>query len=400
MRISRPLASTAAIVSMALGLSACGYTDLNSLTLPGVKGAGHNSYAVTIEFNNTQDLVTNSPVRVGDLNVGTVRSIELKGYQPMVTVSLDGDVVLPANAEAKIGQTSLLGAKHVEIDPPAGAKPLGRLKDGDTITLKDSASYPATEEILASVSALLNGGGLQHIRTITTEVNKVLSGREETTRELLDQTRTFTAGLDAQKADIVSAIDELDRLSGKFRKGNKTVADALDALPPALRVVKQQREQLVETLESLGRFGDETSDFVYNGGGRDLVANIASLDPALKGLADAGSSLVDSLWIVPTVVFPIQKLDQFIRGDFYNLIITLDLRTGTLSKGILDGTPLDSLLGTPNGLLGQQLTPDATSDSGDDTSAETPPSKADPSEPTPSSDGVGGLLELLLGGGK
>lgn len=53
------------------------------------------------------------------------------------------------------------------------------------------------------------------------------------------------------------------------------------------------------------------------------------------------------------MVFPLQTLDQYVRGDFYNLTVTLDLRTAFLSKGLLEGTPLDSLIGTPNGLLGQ-----------------------------------------------
>lgn len=288
----RTLKKRAALFVAALALlTGCGYEDLNSLTLPGVKGKGDDAYTVKIKFPDAQELVANSPVRVDDLNVGSVKDITLDGYQPVVTIRLEGDVNLPANAVAKIGQTSLLGAKHVELAPPTGEKPVGRLHDGDVIGLERATTFPATEQVLAAASALLNGGGLQQIKTITTEVNKILGGREGTVRSLLAETRTFVTGLDGQKNSIVKAITQMDRLAEKFRAGNDTVAGALEALPSALKVVREQREQLVKTLESLGRFGDRTAEFLEQGGGRDLVRNVAALRPTLKGLADAGKSL-------------------------------------------------------------------------------------------------------------
>ena len=353
MTVVRRLIAVGAVFALTPVVGACEYEDLNSLTLPGVKGTGDDSYSVRIEFENAMDIVANSPVRVDDLNVGSVASVELDDYQPVVTVRLEGDVDLPANAVARIGQTSLLGAKHVELGPPTDEEPRGRLGDGDTIALEQSAAYPATEEVLASVSALLNGGGLQHVRTITTEVNKVLAGREGTVRELLGHTRVFVEGLDLQKADITNALDELDRVAFSLRQGNETIARALETLPPALRVLRDQRAQLVATLQSLSRFGDLTARFLAKGGGDQLVGNIEALVPSLRGLADAGSSLTESLWVLGTVVFPLQTLDEYVRGDYYNLTVTLDLRSAALSQGLLEGTPLDSLIGTPNGLLGQ-----------------------------------------------
>ena len=38
---------------------------------------------------------------------------------------LNGDVDLPANATAKIGQTSLLGSLHIELAPPTDQPPQG-----------------------------------------------------------------------------------------------------------------------------------------------------------------------------------------------------------------------------------------------------------------------------------
>ena len=55
--------------------------------------------------------------------VGTVRKIELKDWVPTLTLSVDPQVQLPANATAKIGQSSILGTQHVELAAPAGTHP-------------------------------------------------------------------------------------------------------------------------------------------------------------------------------------------------------------------------------------------------------------------------------------
>ena len=60
----------------------------------------------------------NSRVRVGDVTVGNVTKIERQGWHALVTMRIDGDVDLPANATAKLGQTSLLGSLHIELAPP------------------------------------------------------------------------------------------------------------------------------------------------------------------------------------------------------------------------------------------------------------------------------------------
>jgi phospholipid/cholesterol/gamma-HCH transport system substrate-binding protein len=46
----------------------------------------------------------------------------------LVTVGLGKDVDPPANATAKVGQTSLLGSVHLELAAPT--RPQGKLHDG------------------------------------------------------------------------------------------------------------------------------------------------------------------------------------------------------------------------------------------------------------------------------
>lgn len=345
---------TAALAVVVMTVSGCNYEGINSFGLPGTEGTGPGSYKVRIELPNALNVVPNNPVRIGDVNVGTITNIALKGWHAEVTVSLNPEVTLPTNTVAKVGQTSLLGAKHIELAPPegGGAAEAPRLRAGDVIPLRRSGAYPETEEVLASVSALLNGGGLGHLKTIVAEMNTALSGREGRTRDLLRQVNRFVTGLDEQKNDIVHAMNGLNRLASRMGNKNEVVARALRDFPKALRVLNREKKNLVDTLEAMGKFGEGFNAFIDRAG-EDLVTNVSALRPTLKGIADAGDSLQGSLKLLGTVFFPLDGIGEMVRSDYVNLWATVDLRLETLDTNLLTGTPLEGSLAGPAGLLGQ-----------------------------------------------
>ena len=57
--------------------------------------------------HNVTTITRNSPVRVNDVNVGSISDMRVEDYTAIVTVTLNEEVRLPANAHAKLGQTSL-----------------------------------------------------------------------------------------------------------------------------------------------------------------------------------------------------------------------------------------------------------------------------------------------------
>ena len=112
-RRSRLLVGGALGAAVLLAGTGCTWNGLNSLPLPGAQGHGDGAYQVTIEMPDVTTITRNSPVRVNDVNVGSISHMEVEDYTAIVTVTLDGDVRLPANAHAKIGQTSLLSLIHI-----------------------------------------------------------------------------------------------------------------------------------------------------------------------------------------------------------------------------------------------------------------------------------------------
>jgi virulence factor Mce-like protein len=322
------------VVAVATG---CAFHGLNSLPLPGTVGTGSDAQTYHAQFANIGTLESNSPVMIDDVVVGSVRKMSFSNWHIDVDLSIRSDVVVPANAVASIGQTSLLGSLHVALDPPIGQPPTGRLAPGATLPLQESTTSPTTEQALASLSAVVNGGGLGQIGDIIHNFNAILSGRQGEVRDVLTRLDHFVGVLDAQRGNLIASIQSLNRLAGTFADQRDVISNALLKIPPALDVLIAERPRITTALDKLRVFSDTTTRLV-NDSQDDLVTNLRNLDPTIRALADVGDGLDQAL--ATATVFPLGQnvIDRGLRGDFMNLFAIIDLTVPRLKRSLMLGT--------------------------------------------------------------
>lgn len=328
---------------MVFAMSGCGWQGVNSLPIPGTEGDGPGSFVIQAEMADVTNIQPNSRVRVADIDVGTVSDIAREGWHALLTIRLNGDVVLPENAEVKIGQTSLLGSLHIELAPPTDEEPQGRLRQGSVIPLSNSAAYPTTEQTLAAVSMVLNGGGIGQIQDITEAFATAFSGREDDLRSLITQLDQFAINLNAQTDDIITAIDSFNRLVGHFAAQQPVLDRALESIPQALDVLNGERDNLIAAADSLGQFSALTVDTV-NQSRVNVVRELQQLGPVFEALANAGPSLTRSLSLIPTYPFPNEGIEKWQRGDYANLTAIVDLTLSRIDAGLFTGTRFEGEL--------------------------------------------------------
>lgn len=327
----------AVVLAAAVGLSGCSWTGLNSVPLPGVQGQGPGSYTVQAQIPDVDNIEQNSRVRVGDVTVGNVSKVERQGWHALVTMTLNADVVLPANATAKVGQTSLLGSQHIELAPPTATAPQGRLAEGSVIPLESSGAYPTTEQTLAAISLLLNGGGLANVQDITQAFSTAFTGREAELRSLIEQLDVFITNANSQRDDIIAAAQSLNDLVGQLADEKPVVDRALQTIPDALEVLADQRDQLTDAVTQLGRFSALAADSV-NQTKESLIAELRNIGPVLESLANAGPALTRSLSFLTTYPFPKETITNWMRGDYANLTLIVDATLSRLDQGMFTGT--------------------------------------------------------------
>jgi phospholipid/cholesterol/gamma-HCH transport system substrate-binding protein len=324
------------LVALVVSVSGCGFSGLYGAPLPGGADLGDHPYTVTIYFSNVLDLVPQSMVKVNDIAVGKVKSVDLSkagdnsgdqrlnGWTAKVEIQVNGDVKLPSNARAEVLITSLLGEKYIALEQPLDKPADTPLKDGSQILITHTGSAPEVEDVLGALSLLLNGGGLQQIRVITTELNKALHGNESAVRDLLGQLNTFVGTLNDQKDTIFTALDSVDRLAKTLDHNKRIIEQTLDTMPQALEILKNERGKFVTLLTSLSNLGT-VATHVITATQQNLTVALKSLAPSLEQLTAAGSDLPQALKIAGTFPFPLGTTLEAVKGDYANLHAYIDL---------------------------------------------------------------------------
>jgi phospholipid/cholesterol/gamma-HCH transport system substrate-binding protein len=374
-KVFRSGRSAVALGSGAVLLAGCSFGGLNSMDMPGTAGHGSGSYTITVELPDVATLPQNSPVMVDDVTVGSVSGIDAVQrpdgtFYAAVKLSMESDVNLPENSTATVAQTSLLGSQHVELSRPTG-KAEGRLKEGSNIPLERTGRYPTTEEVLSSLGVVVNKGNLGALQDITDETYAAVAGRVGSFVDLIPRLAELTSSLDAQTADIITAAEGLNRFAGILARSKDSLGRALDSLPGALKVLNDNRSNLVDAFTALREFAGVASH-VLSETKTDFAADFKDLYPVIKAFNENADDFISDLELLPTFPFQYKYLRNAVRGDYLNVFVTFDLtvrRTGesvfTTSKGFdpnmkhLDEVinPPDFLTGAMSNLSGQAADP-------------------------------------------
>jgi phospholipid/cholesterol/gamma-HCH transport system substrate-binding protein len=340
---SRIASRAVALVTVALVLSSCGsWKGIANVPLPGGPGGGPDKMTIYVQMPDTLALNVNSRVRVADVYVGRVREIALKNWVATLTLDLQPGIKLPVNTLAKIGQTSLLGSQHVQLDSTPDPSPQ-LLRNGDTIPLKNSSAFPTTERVLASIATILRGGGIQNLDSIQTEINNLLTGRADQIREFLNRLDTFTDELNQQRQDITRAIDSTNRLLTIVAQRNDTLDRVLTEFPPLIKHFADTRDLFADAVEALGRIS-VAADNALAPSSANLHTNLANLQRPLKQLGRASPYLVGALKLILTAPFSIENVPKVVRGDYLNVSLLVDLTPSAIDNGLLSGTGVSGML--------------------------------------------------------
>ncbi|OBK97079.1 mammalian cell entry protein [Mycobacterium asiaticum] len=322
-------------------LSSCGWKGISQVPIPGAPGSGDGAYVVYAQVPDTLAINGNSKVMVADVEVGSIRKIELKNWVATLTLGLKKDVKLPKNALLKIGQTSLLGSQHVELISPE--QPQGQLRNGDTIPLKNSSVYPNIEQTLAVVSLILRGGGIPNLEVLQNEIYAIFKGRGEQIRGFLNKLDTFTRQLNEQRDDITHAIDSTNRLLSYVGNRNDVLERVLTDFPPLLKHFADTKNLLINAVDSVGRLSSAADQ--YLGEARsNLHTDLESLQCPLRELGKGSPYLIGALKLILTQPFDIDAVPKIFRGDYQNVNATLDVTLSAVDNAVLTGTGFSGVL--------------------------------------------------------
>ena len=359
MTARRKLAAAAAALAMTVTAAGCTFDGVNSLPVPGAQGTDDGAYTISALVPSAAGLVNNAPVLLDDSTVGSVGEMKVADdWNAALTIRLNRGVKVPRGSHVMVAMTSALGSSHLAIvqpDKPEG----GYLRAGDRIPLAACpeqanivtdpsvpqvpdvnaaqqvalCTYPTTEQVLSSLSVVLNGGGLSQLGDIVHEMSDMLGDRGKTLSKLIPRLDDLVGELNGQRDNIIAATEGLDRLAAAVNDQQPTLRQALKDSPEILRLLTDQRKNFTDTLGAMSTLS-ETVNKVLKANSDDIETIVANLEPAIDQLQQTGPALTQSLNILLTFPFYEPTIPKMIKGDYVNSDLVLDLTPSRLSRSM------------------------------------------------------------------
>ena len=350
---SRPRTLIVAAAAAAV-LTGCSQPTLENLPAPAeVSGA---TYRVSAEFRDILNLTIGAKVKLEGVVIGDVTSITTKNYVALVKMEVEKQFPITADATFQVRFTTPLGEDFISVT--SVNKPGATLmRSGTVVRLAHTSDAASIEDTFAAVSTLLNGGGLDQLHTIATELQTMLHGRTGAARDLLTQLHTVVTNLEAHKGDIDRALTSIQSVGSQLNSGNALINQALNEFPQTIQLLANDTARIESLLTKVAKLGDTVKSLVSQSADH-MVATLDNLAPTLDALRAADADLIPTF----NSLIRFGKLfDRAAPGDYVNINGTIVGLLGTTNHPYLPPKG-----GVKNSASAQQITDTpATSNSAD-----------------------------------
>ncbi|MEZ0580242.1 MCE family protein [Nocardioides sp. MH1] len=267
-------------------------------------------------FASAEGLNVGDDVRVLGVRIGEITNIENTPQGVYVSMTIDSDQPIPADASAAIVSPSLVSGRFVQFEPvyTSGKK----LEDGATISLENTAvpvtfddvkqqltdlattlgpseSNPngALSEAITAIEKGLRNGNSTDLRQAITELQHAATALSDGRSDLfttIKNLNTFTKSLALNDAALRGFTTELDDVSGVLAENRTNLSGAIRDLATVLNSVEQY------LTKHRGRIKESASD----------------LNVLAATLADRSNELAGILHVAP---FPIVGLSNTVQNE-------------------------------------------------------------------------------------
>jgi phospholipid/cholesterol/gamma-HCH transport system substrate-binding protein len=299
--MSRRMQSMIAASVTTMMVSSCASITVNSLPQPG--GNHGSGYDIVIEFANVLNLPERAKVVQDGTTVGVVTHVDLKSARVDVTSRIDPGVVIPANAQATLQQSTVLGDTYVALErPPLGEATAPAVGAGGRIPQTHTTSPPQLEDTLANLANFVGSGSIQRMQNTIIGINNVTPSRAGELHNLVSRVAV-------DLSDLSNNIDTVD----KWLNGVAGTAEVMNLNLPVY--------QYWFTPAGMLGFDRATQVASYLGTILPSIGSIYSggfwLLPLLNSLGNAVGAVQQSKWDVEAEVPKWRKLftDDFLPVD-------------------------------------------------------------------------------------
>lgn len=308
-RLRRPGRKIAALVVLAV-VAALGFAWFDD----------RNHTTIRVHFTSAEGLHAKDDVKVLGVKVGTITAVENEGETVLVTLEVDSDQPIPANARAAIVAPSLVSGRFVQLAPAwnGGA----RLEDGATIGVDRTAvplNFDDVKEQLTDLATSLAPPGDNDGGPLATTINALdrsfRKGNAEHLRTAFTELRGAATALSDGRSDLFTTIENLDSFTRNLAVHDAAVRGFTTELDAVSTLLATNRRTLRGALRDLGRVFAVTERYLRTNRGQ-LVGSLEKLNKFQAAVADRSNELAGILHVAPHALIDLHNTveNQAITG--------------------------------------------------------------------------------------
>ncbi|OZC41564.1 hypothetical protein CH286_26655 [Rhodococcus sp. WWJCD1] len=281
-------------------------TTLEDLPLP-TPGVGADSYRIDAVFADALNLPQQAKVKLGGVDIGQVQEIDAENYTARVQMAIRAGVNLPVDVHAELRQATPLGDVFVSLSSPSAGSDSPRLQPNSTIDVASTSAGASVEELLASASLVVNGGGVSRLQTIIAELDTAMAGRSADASNILTELTATVTELNERSDRIDSMLDRTQELSSILGARTEAIDAIAQQLPELTRTLADNSKGITDVIaaaggaaDKLGTFTDETGPALREllVGAEQTFSSVAAigddLDVAMKQLEQLAPKLTSN----------------------------------------------------------------------------------------------------------
>lgn len=236
-------------------------------------------YEITAEFPYASGILPRAEVAYLGVHAGDVKRVERVPGGVEITLQIDRDRRIPADATASIFRKSAVGEPYIDFFPPAaydGGGPY--LEAGDVVPAERTTNPLEFSELLRSASRLIEGIDPERLRVLVHELALTLDDRGEDLRRLTESGDRLAEAF-AQRTEV------LDRLATNNTRLTRVMTEHRGALGETITDLADLAESLDNVKGDTGVLLDRGAELLTIAA--DLVGdNKANLDCILRDLGN------------------------------------------------------------------------------------------------------------------
>jgi phospholipid/cholesterol/gamma-HCH transport system substrate-binding protein len=269
---------------------------------------------VTALLADSAGLFVGNDVGILGVPVGEVTAIKPEGTHVRVTLEIDGDQAVPADAGAVVVARSVATDRYVELTPVYHSGP--RMRDGAVIEQDRTRTPVDFDEVLAALNEFATGiSGSKEtkdaIKRLLAAGSKAVDGKGEDFNRAITSLGSAVDSISGQRENITATVRSLDTLTASIAQNQEVVRTFITQVSKASEMLADERVNFRDALRSLDDAVTLVAEFAHENR-QQVVRSLDQSTAVMKTLLSRRPELAETLRVMPVAL---QNLKAILAGD-------------------------------------------------------------------------------------